>query len=229
MATRAAGINPATQRKDPNILKVSDGVDGIKHGMTDSQVLASVVTRSGLSAPTLKAFGNVSDKLALPDLMDQLRAAGDEVVNGDMNRMERMLAYQAITLDAMFNTLAKRSSHQEYMKNMETYMRLALKSQAQARATVEALALLKNPQPYIRQANIAQGNQQVNNGTATGRDSKAEHYAPARTRAEELSSSPNKLLEEDHAKRLDTRTKGAAGAANPHLEAVGAGQRPAHA
>ena len=36
-------------------------------------------------------------------------------------------------------------------------MRLALKAQSQARATAETLALMKNPMPYIRQANIAHG------------------------------------------------------------------------
>ena len=46
-------------------------------------------------------------------------------------------------------------------------MRLAMKAQSQCRATAEALALMKNPQPYIRQANIAQGPQQVNNSYAS--------------------------------------------------------------
>jgi transposase InsO family protein len=44
-------------------------------------------------------------------------------------------------------------------------MRLALKAQSQCRATVEALAEMKNPKPvaYVQQANIANGPQQVNN------------------------------------------------------------------
>ena len=46
-------------------------------------------------------------------------------------------------------------------------MRLALKAQAQARSTAEALALLKNPQPYIRQVNVTTGPQQVNNTYAS--------------------------------------------------------------
>ena len=40
-------------------------------------------------------------------------------------------------------------------------MRLALKAQTQAGSTAEAVALLKNPQPYIRQANMTTAPQQV--------------------------------------------------------------------
>jgi len=51
---------------------------------------------------------------------------------------------------------------------METYLRLALKAQAQSRATLETLAAIKNPPVvFARQANINHGGQQqVNNGTA---------------------------------------------------------------
>lgn len=220
-SAKSATHKPAS---NPNTLRVQDGVDGVTMGMTDSQVAATVVTRSGLAATTLKAYANAGDFLQVTDLATELVKAGDEVVAGDMGRMERMLTHQAITLNTMFNTLAKRSSSQEYMKQMETYLRLALKAQSQARATVEALALLKNPQPYIRQANIAQGNQQVNNGTATSNGSKAEQYAQARPHAGESSTSPNRLLEADH-ERLDIGAQGAAGRANPHLEAVGAVNR----
>ena len=47
----------------------------------------------------------------------------------------------------------------------ETYMRMALKAQSQCRATLKTLANIKNPPVvFARQANIAQGPQQVNNG-----------------------------------------------------------------
>lgn len=47
---------------------------------------------------------------------------------------------------------------------------MALKAQAQCRATLETLAEIKNPQPtaFLRQANIAYGPQQVNNGVRAG-------------------------------------------------------------
>ena len=50
---------------------------------------------------------------------------------------------------------------------MADYLRLALKAQAQSRATAEALAAIKQgPVVIARQANIAHGPQQVNNGPA---------------------------------------------------------------
>lgn len=212
-------------RPDPDTLRVKGGELGTVEGMSDSQMVASVVSRSGLAAVTLRAYSNAGGEVQASDMLTELVKAGDEIVAGDMGRMERMLAHQAITLDTMFNTLAKRSASQEYMKQMEAYMRLALKAQAQARATVEAMALLKNPQPYIRQANIAHGNQQVNNGPAPA-GTRSDQYAQAPAHADKSSFAPNKLLEADHAERLDIGAQGAAGRANPHLEAVGAVNRP---
>jgi hypothetical protein len=220
-------------RPDPDTLRVKGGELGTVEGMNESQMVASVVSRSGLAAVTLRAYSNQSGEVQATDMLAELVKAGDEIVAGDMGRMERMLAHQAITLDTMFNTLAKRSASQEYMKQMEAYMRLALKAQAQARATVEAMALLKNPQPYIRQANIAHGNQQINNtyARASGHSGMvtrpiSAQYAQAPAPAGKPAFVPNKLLEEPHAERLDIGAQGAAGRANPHLEAVGAINRP---
>ena len=231
---------PAPAKQDANTLKVQAGLDGVKAGMTDSQVVAAVATRTGLSATTLKAYTGAGDFLDVTDLMGEMRTAGDEAAAGDLGRIERILTHQVITLNAMFNNLAQRSGKQEYMKQMETYLRLALKAQAQSRATAEALALLKNPQPYIRQANIAQGHQQVNNGIATtsggipnleNRPSPVipQQYAQARTGAEDSSFVPNELLEHQHGNYLDAGAQGQPGRTDPHLEAVDARQRAAHA
>ena len=97
-------------------------------------------------------------------------------------------------------------------------MRLALKAQAQARSTAEALALLKNPMPYIKQANMTTGPQQVNNTYAGGT---SERSARAKAGAGNFHSEPNKLLEADHGQRLDIGAQAAAGRANQKLETVG--------
>ena len=87
-------------------------------------------------------------------------------------------------------------------------MRLALKAQAQCRATIETLAALKNPPIVIaRQANISNGPQQVNNG-------------PAVPRADDSSNQPNELLETDHGKRLDTGAAATPVASDPAMVAV---------
>lgn len=47
----------------------------------------------------------------------------------------------------------------EYLNATDTYLRLALKAQAQCRATLQTLAEIKNPRPvaFVKQANIAHG------------------------------------------------------------------------
>ena len=80
----------------------------------------------------------------------------------------------------------------------ETYLRLALKAQAQCRTTWESLAEIKNPRAvaFVRQANIAHGPQQVNNGTVASQD--------APTRAEKSENQSIELLGASDGKRLDT-------------------------
>jgi hypothetical protein len=76
-----------------------------------------------------------------------------------------MLMIQAHTLDAIFNNLAQRAASAKLLSQLEQYMRLALKAQSQCRATLESLAAIKNPPiVYAKQANIANGPQQINNG-----------------------------------------------------------------
>ena len=154
-AKKAPAATPA--KRNPDAIEVVASTD------TTSQAVAKLATTSVLSAATLKRYVGAGDTLEMPDLVAEMRKAGDEVVGGNMDRLERMLTNQAMILNAIFNNMAQRSHSQETLKGREVLMRLALKAQAQARSTAEALALLKNPMPYIRQANIANGPQQVNN------------------------------------------------------------------
>ena len=201
--TRKAPAAPERKRNP-------DAFEVVKSSDTESQSLAKLATNSALSAVTLKRYSGGGDNLDLADLMVEMQRAGGEVVAGDMGRVERMLATQALTLDAIFNNLAQRSGQQDTFKGIEVLMRLALKAQAQARSTAEALALLKNPMPYIRQANMTTGAQQVNNYTGT------------QSGAKNSESNPNKLLEADHGERLDIGAATTTGRSHQALEAVGA-------
>jgi hypothetical protein len=97
-------------------------------------------------------------------------------------------------------------------------MRVALKAQNQCRMTVETLGTIKNPPVvFARQANIAQGPQQVNNNAMT-----PAAEPPARG---ENKNTPNKLLKEKPHERLDTRTPGAAVGADTHLTVLGESDR----
>ena len=207
-AKTASATPPA--KRNPDAFEIVASAD------TQSQALAKLATNSVLSAVTLKRYSNAGDDLEVPDLVAEMRKAGNEVVAGDMGRVERMLANQAMTLDAIFNDMAQRSGRQDTYKGIEVLMRLALKAQAQARSTAEALALLKNPMPFIKQANMTTGPQQVNN-TYAGTPS----HSGIQSGAGNSRSEPNKLLEADHGQRLDIGAQAAAGRANQKLETVG--------
>ena len=68
---------------------------------------------------------------------------------GDPKDSKRMLAAQAIALDVTFTEMLRRSALNlaDYPDAAERFLRLALKTQANARATVEALARLNEPPP----------------------------------------------------------------------------------
>lgn len=161
---------------------------------------------------TKGTFGETDLIATYSGLVDRAKSIRDN----KLGSAEDMLTAQAAALNAMFLELARRSGANmgEYMQAAETYMRLALKAQAQCRATLETLANIKNPPvTYVRQANIANGPQQVNNGAAP--------------RANKPASSPNELLETEHGKRLDPGKAGAAIGGDPALETVGAIDGPA--
>lgn len=216
---------PATvpAKTDPDGYKIKAEEWGFTRGDTDSQVMAALSTRSALTATTYKAYAGGGDKLEVTDLMGELRKAGEEVAAGNLGRVESMLAHQALTLDAIFNDLAQRSRKQDTFKGIEVLLRLALKAQAQSRSTVEAIAVLKNPMPYIKQANMTTGPQQVNN-TYAGTSA----HSGIQSSAGNSQSEQSKLLEADHGQRLDTGAQAQAGRANQALEAVGAVHRAGH-
>ena len=200
--TRTKADAPSSTMPDPDAFKVEVSKD------TKSQTLAKLITGSVLSGATLKQFSCAGGDLEVADLVVEMKKAGNEAVAGDLGRIERMLSNQLLTLDMLFNNLAQRSGRQESFKGIEVLMRLALKAQAQSRATAETLSIIKNPMPYIKQANIAHGHQQVNN-------------AQQPTGAGNFESEPNKLLEVDDGKVLDFGAQTASGRADKGLEAVG--------
>lgn len=155
----------------------------------------------------------------ITETYEALHEEAKKVRNGNLAGPEAMLVGQAQSLNAIFTELARRSALNmgEYIEASERYMRLALKAQAQCRATIETLGALKNPPVVIaRQANISNGPQQVNNGGAP-------------PRAGELDNQPNELLEHRNEQRLEPRAAAAPGAVNPALVAVETRHRALHA
>jgi len=120
------------------------------------------------------------------------------------------------SLDAIFNELARRAalSMGEYIGSFETYMKMALKAQAQTVRTVEVLAAIKKPPVvFAKQANISNGPQQVNIGTTP----------PAHVR--ENQTEQTILLTGDGHATLDSSRTAATIGVNQELETVGAVNR----
>ncbi len=189
-----------------------------------ARLLADGVAGNALVAKMFAKGSGLSDGDSLQEVYQATKDAVEATRRGGTEQADTLLTSQAIALNAMFVELSRRAvlNMGEYMGATETYLRLALKAQSQCRTTLESLAEIRNPRSvaFVRQANIAAGHQQVNNGGATGQP----FQEPARV---ETLSTPNKLFEEKpYGNTLDARAKGKARRSNPPLEAVGAVHRP---
>lgn len=196
------------KKSGPNTLEVTVQSEDDKTAAFARSVTAPTVR----GAVTTQAFSKAFGEPDLQSLVNELGKQCKRVRDGDLARAESLLMTQAHSLDAIFNELARRAALNmgEYINATERYLRLALKAQSQCRATLETLATIKNPPViYAKQANIANGPQQVNNGTS-----------PIHVGVE-TSIEPNKLLEQQHDQRLDTGTQGAAIGADTAMATVG--------
>lgn len=192
----------------------------------DPVLLAEAIVTTELnSAVVVHAYSKPMGERDLAALLRALTEDTAQVQAGDMTRAEAMLLGQAHSLQAIFTNLATRAEKASLMAHWESYLRMALKAQNQCRMTLETLATIKNPPVvYAKQANINNGGQQqVNNAPAPGGAT-----VRAGARATNTVSAQSGLLEASDGERLDTRATGAAGRTDPHLEAVGAIDRPAH-
>lgn len=176
-----------------------------------------VLSSTTLNAAVMGAWGKFAGDVNLQALVNDLGEQTCKVQDGDMGPIEGMLFRQAKTLETMFTNLARRAAVQDNLKQFQTHLTLALKAQAQCRSTLEALAEIKNPKPvtFVKQANMAQGHQQVNNtyAIASSNDGIA---SPGKN----LQSEPNKLLEADHGQRMDIGTPRATGKVNQTVAAM---------
>ena len=83
---------------------------------------------------------------------------------GKLGTVSRVLISQALTLDAIFTRMASRAidNLSEYPEATEHYMRLALKAQANSRATLEALARMHQPREQtVKHVTVNEGGQAV--------------------------------------------------------------------
>ena len=150
--------------------KIKPVVKGVS--VTDKEKVvhtAKVTLRPGVNAASVIAeYAKPFGEQDISALAVELGGKFDQVEKGDLQHCESMLVGQANALQTIFVSLARRAANQEYLKQYEIYLKLALTAQNQSRMTLETLGKIKNPPVvFAKQANINQGsgNQQVNNGT----------------------------------------------------------------
>jgi hypothetical protein len=179
---------------------------------------AELSTTGGLNAALVHAYLPI-DAVGVPAIHAAMeRQAAALLTEGDrIHQAEAMLLNQAAALQAMFIDLASRAKVQNNREWLQTMTGLALRAQTNCTQTLKTLGELRSPRQavFARQANIAHGHQQVNNGNQTVTNENT------RTGAQERPIEQNRLLENDHGKWLDTGAAGTTGRTDSHLEAVG--------
>jgi len=197
-----------------------------EQGKSKERTLAEIALdpRAGAAAVVEWYSKGTFGPTEIQELYSALTDRARDVRDNKLGSVDTMLTSQAAALNAIFVELARRSQANlgEYLNAAERYMRLALKAQSQCRATLETLAAIKNPPViYARQANIAAGHQQVNNGVSQPSGPSA--------RGKNSEDLPNELLEapSDRIERLDSRAASSAGCGYPELESVEAVHRAA--
>ena len=195
----------AIKKKVPVKNKSSVIVNAGKDEDQDEAISKTLSRPETQAAVTIQKLTDLHDVNALAKILSKQTA---DVVGGNMTRPESMLLSQAHTLDALFNSLVMKGLGQTHMPHYEAFMRLAFKAQSQCRSTLQTLSDIKNPSVvYAKQANITNGNQQINNGVPAPRTQENKNYS-------------NELLEHTHGERLDTREKSTSSCINSELAAV---------
>lgn len=205
-----------------NTLQIEGSLDPAKRqqllaNVTAEGLVTNVVLMKGFSTPMIGEVG-------LTESVKAIRTTLDDVSAGSTQPSEVVLYSQAQALNAIFAEMARRASLNmgQHIDAFETYMRLALKAQGQCRATLETLAAIKNPPVvFAKQANIAHGHQQVNNGTGVVSST------PVRAHAGESAIQQNELLadQRDGSTYMDSGTTPAAARGDSTVATVAASNR----
>ena len=219
-AARTKGASAPAKPAQPAPLRINATAPGEARAETFAKLAADGVLPLTLTA---QMFGRplAGGECDVTAMHGRLMETAKDAEAGNMGRLERMLSAQAQTLNIMFTELARRAALNmgEHMQATEVYLRMAFKAQAQSRATVEALAEVKNPRSvaFVKagQANFAQ--QQINHGAPASHAHAGENPRPA-----------NELLEDathEQQKRMVPGAQAAPARGDTTLEAVAAVHR----
>jgi hypothetical protein len=198
-------IRKKPKKHNPQALIVEN-----EKGKSEHRKLTEIKFSSNvLNTLTTEAFNkSLIGEIDFTEAVAVMKEKTEKIITGDLSELESTLAAQVVSLNAIFTSLARRSMNCEYLNQMETNLRLALKAQAQCARSIEVLAAMKNPPiVFAKQANISHGHQQINNNQPP-------------THAGKTINSSNELLSEADNAPLDTRGTLETGRVNQELAAV---------
>lgn len=133
---------------------------------TMARVMTGPFLRHGILSNGVadKMVGKLPGEPRFDDYGKVIKSKAEAVCSGDLSLATELLTAQALTLDAMFTELARRSTLNmgDYINASEIYARLALKAQANSRAAIEALVRMHQPREQtVKHVHVNQGAQAV--------------------------------------------------------------------
>lgn len=145
---------------------------------TEHQQLAEISLSSvALGATAAHPWAQkMMGEIGINEALAVIQQRADAAAAGDLDAAKAMLMAQAVTLDTIFNQMARLAASCLHIQEgggwtmkkeaMDDMTRIAFKAQGQCRTTLQTLGELVNPRSvaFIKQANMANGPQQVNNG-----------------------------------------------------------------
>ena len=153
-----------TTKKDAkNTLELKAKTQAQKTKRMNEFAVSANLLNAALAEPF---FDNIFSDVTLMHIVNGAKQQIAEVQANDMTSIEAMLVSQAYSLQTMFVSLGRKAVNQTGLPQYTAMFNLALKAQAQSRATIQALVELKYPKQatFVKQANISNGHQQINNG-----------------------------------------------------------------
>lgn len=156
MSTRRANraATPKAKADPSNELRIAEEPDQTKDQQIANLTLNPMISAASTHATFLQgSFGPVP----LTESFEGICKIADKFEKGDHSKQREMLVGQAIALNGIFTEFARRSALNmgEYINAAERYMRLALKAQAQSRATIEALeGLARGGEQIIKHVHV---------------------------------------------------------------------------
>jgi len=204
-------------------------IQGDDKSRSPGRTAAKVSLNGLINAPILMTeLGGIKGcEPGIQDWMEELAETMKEVKDGNSKRIEGMLVGQIYALDALFINLSRKALNAQYVPQLETFTRLAMKAQNQSRATAQTLASIKNPQStvFMKQANIANGPQQVNNNCNQKQESDGQETLQSSLK--NFKTEQNELLNvHEEIDRLDTGATRPSSRDDQEMETLGKVNRP---